>query len=86
MDLLIATWGALLLVFLGVPGTYFLYMKRRAAKPWNLKFDEKYEPHVTILVPMHNEEKSIRFKLENLSKINYPADKLEVLQVCLRGN
>lgn len=81
MDLLVATWGALLLVFLGVPSVYFLYMKRRAAKPWDLKIDEKYEPHVSILVPMHNEEKSIRFKLENLKKINYPADKLQIILV-----
>lgn len=74
-------WSALLFIFIGVPSVYYLYMKRRAAKPWAFKVDEAYEPYVSILVPMHNEEKSIRFKLENLYKLKYPANKLEIILV-----
>jgi biofilm PGA synthesis N-glycosyltransferase PgaC len=74
-------WGALLFIFIGVPSVYYLYMKRRAAKPWAFKVDEAYEPYVSILVPVHNEEKSIRFKLENLYKLKYPANKLEIILV-----
>jgi len=74
-------WGVLLFIFIGFPSAYYLYMKRRAAKPWGLRIDEKYEPHVSILVPMYNEEKSIRFKLENLYKVKYPANKLEIVLV-----
>jgi cellulose synthase/poly-beta-1,6-N-acetylglucosamine synthase-like glycosyltransferase len=37
------------------------------------------EPHVTILITAFNEEAAIREKLENTLKIDYPADKLEIL-------
>jgi biofilm PGA synthesis N-glycosyltransferase PgaC len=81
MSLILIIWGVLLFIFVGVPSVYYLYMKRRVAKPWGLRIDEKYEPHVSILVPMYNEEKSIRFKLENLYKVKYPANKLEIVLV-----
>ncbi len=81
MSLILLIWGILFFIFLGVPSAYYLYMKRRAANPWGLRIDENYEPHVSILVPMYNEEKSIRFKLENLYKVKYPANKLEIILV-----
>jgi len=81
MSLIVAIWGILFFIFLGFPSAYYLYMKHRAAKPWNLKIDETYEPHVSILVPMYNEEKPIRFKLENLYKVKYPAKKLQIILV-----
>jgi cellulose synthase/poly-beta-1,6-N-acetylglucosamine synthase-like glycosyltransferase len=81
MILIIAIWGVLFSIFLGVPSAYYLYMKHHATKPWSLKIDENYEPHVSILVPMHNEEKPIRFKLENLYKVTYPAKKLQIILV-----
>lgn len=37
------------------------------------------EPHVTVLITAFNEEAAIREKLENTLKIDYPADKLEIL-------
>ncbi|MEO6654835.1 MAG: glycosyltransferase family 2 protein [Pyrinomonadaceae bacterium] len=37
------------------------------------------EPFVTVLITAFNEEAAIREKLENTLKINYPADKLEIL-------
>ena len=37
------------------------------------------EPDVTVLITAFNEEDSIREKLENTLKIDYPTDKLEVL-------
>lgn len=37
------------------------------------------EPNVTVLITAFNEEDSIREKLENTLKIDYPADKLEIL-------
>jgi len=69
------------LIFLGVPSAYYLYMKNKASKPWNLKIDENYKPSISILVPMYNEEKTIRFKLENLWKVAYPTDKVEIILV-----
>ncbi|HVP92732.1 MAG TPA: glycosyltransferase [Acidobacteriota bacterium] len=56
-------------------------MKNKASKPWNLNFEEGYEPSLSILIPMHNEEKTIRFKLENLSKVRYPPEKMETILV-----
>lgn len=38
-----------------------------------------YEPTVTIMIVAHNEEKVIEKKLENILKIDYPKDKLEIL-------
>src|SRR5207237_5400518 len=37
------------------------------------------EPHVTVLITAFNEEAAIRKKLEDTLKIDYPADKLEIL-------
>lgn len=37
------------------------------------------EPSVTILITAYNEEKHIRSKIENTLKIDYPAEKLEIL-------
>lgn len=38
-----------------------------------------FEPNVTVLITAFNEEAAIREKLENTLKIDYPADKMEVL-------
>jgi poly-beta-1,6-N-acetyl-D-glucosamine synthase len=56
-------------------------MKQKASQPWNLKIDKEFQPSVSILVPMHNEEKIIRLKLANLRKIKYPQDKVEVILI-----
>ncbi len=56
-------------------------MKKMAKKTWNLKIDEEYQPSVAILVPVHNEEKTIQLKLRNLSKINYSPQKIEAIIV-----
>ncbi len=81
MSLILATWFFLCFVFLGVPSVYYLYMKKAASRPWNLKIDEDYAPLVTVLIPAHNEEKSIRLKLENLWKVKYPKEKIRVILV-----
>ena len=79
--MILVAWFVVAGVFLGVPGIYFLQMKKRSQKPWNLKIDEKYQPSVAILVPVHNEEKTIRLKLANLSRVEYPSEKMEIVVV-----
>ncbi len=37
------------------------------------------EPRVTLVIPVHNEERIIRAKLENALAIDYPREKLEIL-------
>ncbi len=75
-------WLTLIAIFLGSSGLYFLYTKRIAGEPWNLsQIDKKYQPTVAILVPVHNEEKTIRLKLRNLEKQEYPPQKTDIVIV-----
>jgi cellulose synthase/poly-beta-1,6-N-acetylglucosamine synthase-like glycosyltransferase len=57
-------------------------MKRVATeKAWDLMTDESYKPNVSVIVPTYNEAINIIGKLENLSELDYPKDKLEVIVV-----
>lgn len=78
---IIGLWFVLLLIFAGVPGFYYLYLRHASSKSWNLKIEKNYLPTVTIMVPMYNEEKTIRLKIENLAKLKYPKEKLQILLV-----
>jgi len=40
-----------------------------------------YEPGISIIIPVFNEEKIIGEKIENMRLLNYPEDKLEILIV-----
>jgi cellulose synthase/poly-beta-1,6-N-acetylglucosamine synthase-like glycosyltransferase len=79
LSLLLAVWVAVGVVFFGVPAAYFLYMKSRSSSIWNLNLDSGYLPSVAVLIPVHNEEKVIRLKLENIARVAYPSDKIEVI-------
>ncbi len=81
MDFILFAWFFVALFFLGVPGFYFLYMKKRSAAVWNLDKKTDYVPTTAIFVPVYNEEKTIPLKLENLSKVSYPSDKMEIIIV-----
>ena len=43
--------------------------------------DEKFEPEISILIPVHNEEANIEFKLENVENVLYPEEKMEIIVV-----
>ncbi len=45
------------------------------------KYDENYQPNVSIIIPCYNEGKVIEKKLENTLDLNYPEDKIEILVV-----
>lgn len=81
MNLILFFWTLLLCAFTSVPASYFLYMRTWAKKPWRLKIDPNYEPTVTIMVPMYNEERTIELKLANLAKLKYPKKKLQILLI-----
>ncbi|MEM2971679.1 MAG: glycosyltransferase [Candidatus Bathyarchaeia archaeon] len=66
-------------IFLGTYLVYFLYIKKYAEKPWNIKVDEGFEPEISILVPVHNEEANIESKLENIRSVSYPIEKMEII-------
>lgn len=40
---------------------------------------ERLRSTVSVIIPAHNEEKSIRDKLDNLLELNYPREKVEIL-------
>ena len=79
--MIIVVWFIFAGIFFGVSGMYYLYMKKMSTKPWNLNIIDGYQPSVAILVPVHNEEKTIRLKLQNLSKLDYPTDKIDTVIV-----
>lgn len=81
MNFILAIWLFLSLVFLGVPSLYALYLLGARSRPWKLRVDETYAPPVTILIPTHNEEKTIKLKLENLARIKYPREKTQIILV-----
>ena len=81
MYLILALTAPLFAVHLLVPFLYHFYMRRIAKKPWNLVMDQEYQPKVTLIVPAYNEAAFIQKKLENIEKIDYPNDKLEVIMV-----
>ncbi len=72
-------WLGVGAIFLGVPALYFLYMKKRSSKVWNLNLTSGYSPSTAILIPVHNEEKLVRLKLENIAKVAYPSEKMEII-------
>jgi cellulose synthase/poly-beta-1,6-N-acetylglucosamine synthase-like glycosyltransferase len=81
MELLLWFIVAVGTVFFGVPVAYYLYLWRSLSKPWNLVIDKLNLPPVTILVPAHNEEKTIGLKLLNLSGVKYEKAKMQILVV-----
>jgi cellulose synthase/poly-beta-1,6-N-acetylglucosamine synthase-like glycosyltransferase len=81
MDLILIAWISLCVFFFGIPATYFVYMKKRSSAIWDLNINNSYLPSTAILIPVYNEEKVIRLKLENLSKVLYPPDKMEIIVV-----
>ncbi len=43
--------------------------------------DSSYEPHVSMIIPVYNEEKIIEKKIQNTLSIKYLEDKFEVIVV-----
>lgn len=70
-----------LIVFSLAYSLFYSYVRYNSKKPWNIKLDKDYEPSVSIIVPVHNEEQNIEKKLANLQSIDYPVDKIEVIIV-----
>jgi cellulose synthase/poly-beta-1,6-N-acetylglucosamine synthase-like glycosyltransferase len=64
---------------LGTYLVYFLYVRKYVYKPWNIRVDEGFEPEISILVPVHDEEANIEAKLENIENVLYPKEKMEII-------
>lgn len=66
---------------MGAPVFYYFYTRHFSLRNWDIKRNESYFPFVTILVPVYNEEKIIRYKLKNLSKLDYPKNHLQIILI-----
>ncbi|MEM2351931.1 MAG: glycosyltransferase [Thermoproteota archaeon] len=72
----------LALVHFAFPLAYYLYAKTMwLPRPWNLKMNENYKPHVTIILPTYNEAKIIRDRLDNIYGQEYSKEFMEVIVV-----
>jgi len=81
MALLIILWLIFFILSFGAAGFIFVSMRKAALRPWRIKADESYKPRVSILVPTYNESAGIRFKLENLNKLEYPNELKQIIIV-----
>ena len=79
MVLLIILWLILFFLSFGTVGIIFFSLRKAALRSWQLKTDESYKPKVSILVPTYNEMAVIRFKLENLNKLEYPDELTQII-------
>ena len=72
----------ILLSALVVPNVvYYTWMKNKAKRDWNLVADPSYKPKVSLIIATYNEAAVVNEKLENVQKIVYPSDKLQVILV-----
>lgn len=72
----------ILIHYIIYPSIIFIYNKIKSnSKRVNEKEIDKQEklPHVSLIVPVHNEEKIISKKIENILSLNYPIEKLEII-------
>jgi biofilm PGA synthesis N-glycosyltransferase PgaC len=78
---MILLYLSVLLVFFGFPFAYYLCAKRYAGQDWSLSIDELYTPTISLLIPTYNEEGAIQLKLENLCKLEYPIERIQIILV-----
>lgn len=81
MFLLIIFWLFFFTFSFGTAGLIFVLMRNAVKRPWKLKIDPNYKPKISVIVPTYNEANVIRFKLENLAKVNYPKNLMQIVVV-----
>jgi biofilm PGA synthesis N-glycosyltransferase PgaC len=79
IQILISIILTLALVFIGVYLSYFVFVRKYAKRPWELKIDKDFQPKISILIPAHNEGENIESKLRNVKSVLYPKDKMEII-------
>lgn len=77
--LLMLLFFLLFTLFVGIYGIYFVCISLWAKKPWGLAIDNNFQPKVSILIPVHNEEKTIVDKLRNIKSVAYPKENIEII-------
>lgn len=80
----IVFWLSLISIFyayLGYPILLYAINKMAGLSDRLNEYENGYEPKISIIMPVFNEEAIIEKKIENLRQLNYPEDKFEVLIV-----
>ncbi|VAW29435.1 hypothetical protein MNBD_BACTEROID06-722, partial [hydrothermal vent metagenome] len=68
----------LLYTYFGYPLVLWVFSKFMSV---NVNKDESFTPLVTLMILAHNEEISIKARLDNALEMDYPKDKLEIMVV-----
>jgi len=76
---LVVAWIILCVSSVGALGIHLLLMMRAARRPWRLNIEKSFRPEISLIVPTYNESDLIRFKLENLIRVDYPNDKIQII-------
>jgi len=79
VQILLLLFLTLLSVFSGSYILYFAYIRNYARKPWKLEIDRNFQPKISILVPVYNEESTIESKLRNIKDVSYPKENIEII-------
>lgn len=58
---------------------YYALVRVYAKRPWGLRMSVAFQPKISILVPVYNEEDTVARKLDNLSRVSYPKNAFEVI-------
>src|SRR3972149_5000953 len=75
---LVSIWMVLLLFEIVLFSSYTVIMyifSKKKERPVEIG----HLPDITMIIPMYNEEKIIKEKIENTSQLDYPADKLNII-------
>ncbi len=76
-----ATWLLIAILIDGVMVPIKMYYSRKSIRKVENGIKDQYLPQVSVVVPAHNEEKTIERCLVSLIKSEYPAKKLEIIVV-----
>ena len=79
MDTFIFFLLLFLLVYLYIGYLIIIYILAYFFPLRKIKTNDDYIPKVTVMVPVKNEEFTILDKLKNLSELDYPRDKLQII-------
>jgi cellulose synthase/poly-beta-1,6-N-acetylglucosamine synthase-like glycosyltransferase len=78
-ELIMSLFFLLFGLFVGVYGIYYVCVRIWAKKPWGLVIDENFQPKISILIPVHDEEGTIVDKLTNIRSVKYPVENIEII-------
>src|ERR1043165_6528988 len=76
--LTLLSFGFLFSTYVGYPGLLWL-LSKLAGRPEHPPGAPAEWPAVSILISAYNEEHAIRARIENLLKLDYPKDRVEII-------